>query len=120
MNPKLLWDGNDMFMISPSADIGISPVWCSRLRPTTGVHLAPCHDEFRGSRSEYVRQVALETTADFLVINFDFPTPRMAVDLLRPGPEMSLNRHCVVGWITVTWIKKLLLIGTYVCGKDIL
>ncbi|GFV85522.1 transposable element Tcb2 transposase [Trichonephila clavipes] len=25
-------------------------------RPTTGVLLAPCHDEFRGSRSDYVRQ----------------------------------------------------------------
>ncbi|GFU59667.1 hypothetical protein TNCV_3186351 [Trichonephila clavipes] len=28
----------------------------------TGVPLAPCHDEFRGPRSDYVRQVALETT----------------------------------------------------------
>ncbi|GFT49186.1 hypothetical protein TNCV_2860301 [Trichonephila clavipes] len=27
-----------------------------------GVPLAPCHDEFRGPRSDYVRQVALETT----------------------------------------------------------
>ncbi|GFW04854.1 uncharacterized protein TNCV_4880891 [Trichonephila clavipes] len=33
----------------------LSPVWCSR--PMTGVLLAPCHDEFRGSRSDYVRQV---------------------------------------------------------------
>ncbi|GFW35453.1 hypothetical protein TNCV_3070811 [Trichonephila clavipes] len=24
--------------------------------PTTGVLLAPCHDEFHGSRSDYVRQ----------------------------------------------------------------
>ncbi|GFV91045.1 hypothetical protein TNCV_1249271 [Trichonephila clavipes] len=31
-------------------------------RPTTGVLLAPCHDEFRGPRSDYVRQVALKTT----------------------------------------------------------
>ncbi|GFY18590.1 hypothetical protein TNCV_2398151 [Trichonephila clavipes] len=38
----------------------LSPVWCSR--PTTGVPLAPCHDEFRGPRSDYVRQMALETT----------------------------------------------------------
>ncbi|GFU11520.1 retrovirus-related Pol polyprotein from transposon 17.6 [Trichonephila clavipes] len=38
-----------------------TPVWFSR--PTTGVLLAPCHDEFRGPRSDYVRQVALETTA---------------------------------------------------------
>ncbi|GFV06727.1 hypothetical protein TNCV_1611401 [Trichonephila clavipes] len=28
----------------------------------TGVHLAPCQDEFREPRSDYVRQVALETT----------------------------------------------------------
>ncbi|PRD22082.1 UNVERIFIED_CONTAM: hypothetical protein NCL1_50068 [Trichonephila clavipes] len=44
----------------------MSHVWCSRLRPTTGVHLAPCYDEFRGPRSDYVRQVALEaTTTEF-------------------------------------------------------
>ncbi|GFT65059.1 hypothetical protein TNCV_2610921 [Trichonephila clavipes] len=28
----------------------------------TGVHLSPCHDEFRGPPSNYVRQVTLETT----------------------------------------------------------
>ncbi|GFV58570.1 hypothetical protein TNCV_2897471 [Trichonephila clavipes] len=38
------------------------------VRPTTGVHLAPCHDEFRGPRSDYVRQVALETTATCLPV----------------------------------------------------
>ncbi|GFU73249.1 uncharacterized protein TNCV_493741 [Trichonephila clavipes] len=32
----------------------LSPVWCSRPRPTTGVLLAPCHDEFRGPQSDYV------------------------------------------------------------------
>ncbi|GFU42745.1 integrase catalytic domain-containing protein [Trichonephila clavipes] len=32
----------------------LSPVWWSR--PTTGVLLAPCHDEFLGPRSDYVRQ----------------------------------------------------------------
>ncbi|GFX99030.1 hypothetical protein TNCV_4302051 [Trichonephila clavipes] len=31
-------------------------------RPTTGVLLAPCHDEFRGPQSDYIRQVALATT----------------------------------------------------------
>ncbi|GFY24252.1 uncharacterized protein TNCV_1013011 [Trichonephila clavipes] len=33
----------------------------------TGVRLAPCHDEFRGPRSDYVRQEVLETnrTAQF-------------------------------------------------------
>ncbi|GFU92323.1 uncharacterized protein TNCV_1339041 [Trichonephila clavipes] len=30
------------------------------------VLLAPCHDEFRGPRSDYVRQVALETTTIIL------------------------------------------------------
>ncbi|GFU20231.1 hypothetical protein TNCV_1788211 [Trichonephila clavipes] len=43
--------------ISPSLFV-LSPVWYSR--PATGVLLAPCHDEFRGPRSHYVRQVALE------------------------------------------------------------
>ncbi|GFY29126.1 hypothetical protein TNCV_4722541 [Trichonephila clavipes] len=42
------------------AKIVLSPIWCSRLRPTTGVHLAHCHDEFRGPRSDYVRQRRLE------------------------------------------------------------
>ncbi|GFU50005.1 hypothetical protein TNCV_2362751 [Trichonephila clavipes] len=32
---------------SPSEFV-LSPVWCSRPRPITGVLLAPCHDEFRG------------------------------------------------------------------------
>ncbi|GFU28503.1 uncharacterized protein TNCV_1410401 [Trichonephila clavipes] len=50
---------SSLWRISPSS-IVLSPVWYSR--PTTGVLLAPCHDEFRGSRSDYVRQVALETT----------------------------------------------------------
>ncbi|GFX82602.1 hypothetical protein TNCV_1192771 [Trichonephila clavipes] len=37
---------------------------------TTGVLLAPCHDEFRGPQSDYIRQVALETTT-----TTQFPTP---------------------------------------------
>ncbi|GFT40365.1 hypothetical protein TNCV_3115451 [Trichonephila clavipes] len=36
------------------AKIVLSPVWCSR--PMTGVPLATCHDEFRGPRSDYIRQ----------------------------------------------------------------
>ncbi|GFU41353.1 uncharacterized protein TNCV_3011711 [Trichonephila clavipes] len=39
--------------------------------PTTGVLLAPCHDEFRGSRSDYVRQVALATTTSSLEAHGD-------------------------------------------------
>ncbi|GFX39525.1 hypothetical protein TNCV_2668871 [Trichonephila clavipes] len=27
-----------------------------KAKPTTGVHLAHCHNEFRGPRSDYVRQ----------------------------------------------------------------
>ncbi|GFT22422.1 hypothetical protein TNCV_3273931 [Trichonephila clavipes] len=37
-------------------------VWCSR--PTTGVPRAPCHDEFRGPRSDYVRQQELKKHSD--------------------------------------------------------
>ncbi|PRD32128.1 UNVERIFIED_CONTAM: hypothetical protein NCL1_21408 [Trichonephila clavipes] len=33
-----------------------------KAKPTTSVLLAPCHDEFRGPRSDYVRQVTLATT----------------------------------------------------------
>ncbi|GFW91101.1 hypothetical protein TNCV_1759751 [Trichonephila clavipes] len=39
------------------AKIVLSPIWCSRA--TTGVHPAPCHDVFRGPRSDYVRQAFL-------------------------------------------------------------
>ncbi|GFU24470.1 uncharacterized protein TNCV_2264331 [Trichonephila clavipes] len=52
---------SSLWGISPSLFV-LLPVWCSRSRPTTGVLLAPCHDEFRGSRSDYVRQVALAAT----------------------------------------------------------
>ncbi|GFU66627.1 hypothetical protein TNCV_3111111 [Trichonephila clavipes] len=38
---------------SPSQNI-LSPVWGSKLRPTTGVQLVLCRDEFRGPRSDYV------------------------------------------------------------------
>ncbi|GFX49160.1 hypothetical protein TNCV_5041541 [Trichonephila clavipes] len=58
--------------VEPSL-IVLSPVWCSRLRPTTGVHLAPCHDEFRGPQSDYVRQVALAaSTQQQLVLMKNF------------------------------------------------
>ncbi|GFV10433.1 uncharacterized protein TNCV_1950841 [Trichonephila clavipes] len=45
--------------ISPSLFV-LSPVWCSR--PMTDVLVAPCHDEFPGPRSDYVRQAASATT----------------------------------------------------------
>ncbi|GFU77980.1 hypothetical protein TNCV_2563451 [Trichonephila clavipes] len=32
--------------------IVLSPAWCSKLSLTTGVHLDPCHDEFRGPCSD--------------------------------------------------------------------
>ncbi|GFV19222.1 uncharacterized protein TNCV_3224401 [Trichonephila clavipes] len=51
------------------AKIVLSPVWCSRRTS------CPCHDEFRGPRSDYVRQVASENNNYFKVIiheqNFD-------------------------------------------------
>ncbi|GFV35697.1 hypothetical protein TNCV_1893071 [Trichonephila clavipes] len=38
--------------------IVLSPAWCSKLRLTTGVKiLALSHGEFRGPRSDFVRQV---------------------------------------------------------------
>ncbi|GFX63351.1 hypothetical protein TNCV_3619541 [Trichonephila clavipes] len=37
--------------LEPS-EILMSPVWCSRLRLTIGVHLAACYDEFRGAGSD--------------------------------------------------------------------
>ncbi|GFW81152.1 uncharacterized protein TNCV_4805201 [Trichonephila clavipes] len=35
-------------------------LYCAQ--PTAGVLLVPCHDEFRGSRSDYVRQVVKYST----------------------------------------------------------
>ncbi|GFX51862.1 uncharacterized protein TNCV_3062801 [Trichonephila clavipes] len=48
--------------------------------PTTGVLLAPCHDELRGPRSDYVRQVALATIT---TPNFEGEHPQ--------GPPTSLS-----------------------------
>ncbi|GFU96738.1 hypothetical protein TNCV_839631 [Trichonephila clavipes] len=42
------------------ASRAICPVFAPKAQ--NGVLLAPCHDEFRGPRSDYVRQVALATT----------------------------------------------------------
>ncbi|GFW31551.1 uncharacterized protein TNCV_4419861 [Trichonephila clavipes] len=42
--------------ISPSEFV-LSPVWCSKPRPMTGVLLAPCHNEFHEPCSDYIRQV---------------------------------------------------------------
>ncbi|GFU29052.1 uncharacterized protein TNCV_4836681 [Trichonephila clavipes] len=39
----------------------LSPVWGPRPRPTTCILLAPCHDEFRGPCSDYVRQLTTST-----------------------------------------------------------
>ncbi|GFT57878.1 uncharacterized protein TNCV_4865861 [Trichonephila clavipes] len=62
------WETLDPLCTVFSLKIGVEPssiltssVWCSRLRPKTGVHVAHYHDEFRGPRSDYVRQVALTT-----------------------------------------------------------
>ncbi|GFU29371.1 hypothetical protein TNCV_1239781 [Trichonephila clavipes] len=53
-----------------------------RPRPTTDVHLAPCHDESRGPRSDYVRQVPLATTTQHnSFYNGDFGEERRAFEL---------------------------------------
>ncbi|GFV59931.1 hypothetical protein TNCV_3960461 [Trichonephila clavipes] len=44
------------------SQIVLSSVWCSKLRLTTAVHLALCRGEFRGPRSDTVRQVELAAT----------------------------------------------------------
>ncbi|GFW38063.1 hypothetical protein TNCV_835031 [Trichonephila clavipes] len=40
--------------VKPS-QIVLSPVWCSKLRLTTGVHIAFCRDDFVGPRSDNLR-----------------------------------------------------------------
>ncbi|GFW28084.1 tryptophan 5-hydroxylase 1 [Trichonephila clavipes] len=45
----------------------VAPPWhAGDSRPTTGLPLAPCHDEFRGPRSDYVRQHSLSPKAKVL------------------------------------------------------
>ncbi|GFX27134.1 hypothetical protein TNCV_440401 [Trichonephila clavipes] len=48
--------GNSLPQFNLGVQGGIQGVfiWCSRLRPTTGVHLAPCRDEFCGPGSDPV------------------------------------------------------------------
>ncbi|GFT16549.1 hypothetical protein TNCV_281621 [Trichonephila clavipes] len=53
--------------IEPSQN-AMSPIWCSQLRLTPSVHLALCFDEFRGPRSDSVRQVPLTTTTKVRLI----------------------------------------------------
>ncbi|GFV59299.1 hypothetical protein TNCV_2340401 [Trichonephila clavipes] len=43
--------------------IVLSLAWCSKLRLTTGVHSALCHNEFCGPRSDTIRHVEFATTA---------------------------------------------------------
>ncbi|GFU46980.1 hypothetical protein TNCV_813541 [Trichonephila clavipes] len=45
-----------------------------------------CSERPRRARISWAQQ-------KFLAINFDPPVSRVFVDLLRPGPEMNLNRH---------------------------
>ncbi|GFX30101.1 uncharacterized protein TNCV_2618121 [Trichonephila clavipes] len=71
--------------ISPSFFV-LSPVWCSRPRPTTGVLLAPCHDEFRETRSDYVRQWLVTLTAVPLGLG------------LNPGEDMDVCKCIVPSW----------------------
>ncbi|GFV70713.1 hypothetical protein TNCV_2022771 [Trichonephila clavipes] len=54
-----------MFTLKIVMELGqnvLSPVRCSKLSLTTGVHLAFGRDEFRGPRSDIVRQLAILTT----------------------------------------------------------
>ncbi|GFV15800.1 hypothetical protein TNCV_987831 [Trichonephila clavipes] len=52
-------------------------VTCMVLKANTaGILLVPCHDEFRGPRSDYARQVALETTTTCIIrLYCYFPPP---------------------------------------------
>ncbi|GFT51042.1 hypothetical protein TNCV_4490231 [Trichonephila clavipes] len=65
----------------------LSPVWCSRLRPTTGVHLANCHDQFRGPRSDYVRQSKNKKNRTMRKLVM----PSLEDTYLKPKEESSLD-----------------------------
>ncbi|GFW81520.1 hypothetical protein TNCV_2881981 [Trichonephila clavipes] len=66
----------------------------ARQDTTNGMKLAPVPVYPLGAWGGGPRRAWISwTEPDFLVINFDPSVPRGPVDLLRPGPEMSLNRH---------------------------
>ncbi|GFU71679.1 uncharacterized protein TNCV_3036191 [Trichonephila clavipes] len=74
--------------ISPSKFV-LSPVWCSRPRPTTGVLLAPFHDEFHDPRSDYVRQA----TSDILGALRHIYGPENTIR--KTGIRLK-RRHCAI------------------------
>ncbi|GFU15869.1 hypothetical protein TNCV_2368081 [Trichonephila clavipes] len=65
--------------IGPSRPIYLPGYVECRLRPTTGVYLAPSDDKFRGPRSDYVRQVVLATTPE--ICNLIASNPRIRLTM---------------------------------------
>ncbi|GFU71581.1 hypothetical protein TNCV_3035211 [Trichonephila clavipes] len=62
--PTSIPEGNSTI---PSLGLEPDPTWLQAEeppRPTTSVLLAPCHDEFHGPQSDYIKQVALATTTN--------------------------------------------------------
>ncbi|GFT09175.1 hypothetical protein TNCV_4106061 [Trichonephila clavipes] len=59
--------------------------------PTTGVLLAPCHDEFRGPRSDYVRQLLEGFLATVLVILNHGQVTRTTPELTLPSPNFHIT-----------------------------
>ncbi|GFU12251.1 hypothetical protein TNCV_4600511 [Trichonephila clavipes] len=72
-----------------SSKIVLSPVWCSRLRPTMGVYLALCHDEFCGPRSDTVKQGILVTTIDLSVSELLYTTGSLPLVELSRSPQFE-------------------------------
>ncbi|GFV22679.1 hypothetical protein TNCV_2078691 [Trichonephila clavipes] len=60
-----------------------------KARPTAGVLLAPCHDEFRGSRSDYVRQMALGTTT---TTGLGLPSNTMITHVVKRKSSQFVSR----------------------------
>ncbi|GFY25333.1 transposable element Tc3 transposase [Trichonephila clavipes] len=77
----------------PPRKLVLSPVWYSR-SCSTGVLLAPCHDEFRGPRSDYVRQ-ELWFQHDGATCH----TARATIDLLKDTfCDRLISRFGSVNW----------------------
>ncbi|GFV12592.1 hypothetical protein TNCV_4425451 [Trichonephila clavipes] len=70
-----------------------------RLRPTTVVHLAPSHDEFRGPRFDFVRYVALVTTRQQQYME------HLRISL-GPGPQRVKTSLCDVVVANATCLTK--------------
>ncbi|GFW53934.1 uncharacterized protein TNCV_1086511 [Trichonephila clavipes] len=80
----------------PFGEVSLSlnrTVTCMVLKANDRRISCPCLDEFRGPRSEYVRQVALATTTTTICLSFRSPTCLTLWQLSFLPPEGHANQN---------------------------